>query len=285
VLADRDAPPRLRPHDGGWLLELAGEAPFALAAQPEDADRRVAALDDLGVDAALVALSTALGIESLPADEAREIIAAWDADAGDLPGRLRSWGSVALADADPADVDAALDRGHVGITLPSTALETPDRLDRLAPLLERLAERDAPLFVHPGPVAPDTWLPPLTGYVASLSQAWHAWALHGRAEHPELRVVFAALAGLAPLHAERLDARVDGAFGQAACADRRTFYETSSYGPAAVDALAGVVGTGQLVHGSDFPYAAPSAPAAPLRRALLEDNPAALLRTRTAVTA
>ena len=285
VLAQRAAAPRLRVHRDGWVLDLAGEPPFALAADPQDADRRVAVLDDLGVDLAVVALSTALGVESLPDGEAREILAAWDADADELPSRLAAWGSVPLADPDPRDVDDALDRGRVGITLPATALASPAALDRIGPLLERLAARDAALFVHPGPSAPGTWLAPLTSYVASLSDAWHVWALRGRAQHPSLRVVFAALAGLAPLHAERLSARVSAAAAAGALRDPHTYYDTSSYGPVAVESMVRAVGPDALVHGSDWPYAQPAPLASPLRRAVLEENPAALLRLRPAAVA
>ena len=118
--------------------------------------------------------------------------------------------------------------------------------------------------------------------MASLSEAWHAWALHGRAQHPSLRVVFAALAGLAPLHAERLGARVSAAAAGEALRDSLTFYDTSSYGPVAVEAMVRAVGPDALVHGSDWPYAQPAPLAAPLRRPVVEDNPAALLRLRPA---
>lgn len=285
ALARRCAPPQLRARGDTWVLELAGEEPFSLSGGPQDAARRAAVLEDAGVDLAVVALSTALGVETLPGDEARDVLAAWDEDADELPGRLRAWGSLALASPDPRDVDAALDRGRVGITLPATALGSPAALDGVAPLLDRLADRDAPLFVHPGPSAPGTWLPPLTSYVASLSQAWHAWALHGRARHPQLRVVFAALAGLAPLHAERLAARVSGADAERALRDPLTYYDTSSYGPAAVEAMVGAVGPEALVHGSDRPYAEPASLAPELHRASVQDNPARLLGLRAAVAA
>lgn len=280
ALARRDAPPRLRPDGAGWVLELAGEEPFALRA--DDPARRSAVLDEFGVDLAVVALSAALGIETLPEVEARELLAAWDDDADDLPRRLPAWGSVALESPSPDDVGAALARGRVGLSLPASALASPAALDRVGPLLERLASRDAPLFVHPGPSAPGTWLPPLTSYLASLSEAWHAWALHGRAQHPTLRVVFAALAGLAPLHAERLAARVSAADAERALRDPLTFYDTSSYGPVAVEAMVRAVGSGALVHGSDWPYAEPAPLAPALRRAIVQDNPAALLRLRPA---
>lgn len=285
VLSRRDAPPRLRAHDDGWVLELAGEAPFALPRDPDDPGRRASVLDDLGVDVAVVALSAALGVETLPSDEAREIIAAWDDDADALPGRLPAWGSVPLAEPDPGDVDRALDRGRVGITLPASALATPAALDRAGALLERLAARDAALFVHPGPAGPGAWLPALTSYVASLAQAWHAWALHGRARHPELRVVFAALAGLGPLHAERLGARVEGASERDGLGDPLTFLDTSSYGPSAIDAVVRAVGVERLVLGSDLPYAQPAPLEPSLRRAVAEDNPAVLLRLRAEAVA
>ena len=72
ALAARQAAPRLRRgRDDGWVLELAGEPPFTLPGEPQHAARRVAVLDDLGVDLAVVALSAALGVEALPDDEAR----------------------------------------------------------------------------------------------------------------------------------------------------------------------------------------------------------------------
>jgi hypothetical protein len=76
-----------------------------------------------------------------------------------------------------------------------------------------------------------------------------------RRRHPLLRVVFAMLAGGAPLHDERLAARGGPPI---ALRDPFTFYETSSYGLAAVEAIAGRVGTGQLLYGSDRPVIEPT---------------------------
>jgi hypothetical protein len=80
----------------------------------------------------------------------------------------------------------------------------------------------------------------------------------GRELHPGLRIAFVALAGLAPLHHERMAARG----GPAGPPDPNVFYETSSYRSGAIEALAGVVGRGAIVHGSDRPYAQPLDPAA-----------------------
>jgi hypothetical protein len=94
------------------------------------------------------------------------------------------------------------------------------------------------------------WWPAMTGYVADMNAAWHAFAAFGRPRHPALRVVFAMLAGGAPLHGERLSAR--GGPAQA-LADPRVFYDTSSYGERTIDAVVRCVGIDQLVYGSDRP--------------------------------
>jgi hypothetical protein len=78
----------------------------------------------------------------------------------------------------------------------------------------------------------------------------------GRRAHPELAIVFSMLAGLAPLQHERLCSRGDTAGVRD---DPLTFYDTSSYGPAAIGQLADLVGRGQLVYGSDRPVLEPSA--------------------------
>jgi hypothetical protein len=125
--------------------------------------------------------------------------------------------------------------------------------------------------VHPGPspsaarsgfafagepsLSDPLWWSALTRYVSDMHAAWLAFVSAGRAEYPRLRVVFAMLAGLAPLHAERLSARggpraLDG--------DPLIFYETSSYGPDAVRVLGELVGAGQLLYGSDRPVVDPA---------------------------
>ena len=76
---------------------------------------------------------------------------------------------------------------------------------------------EAPLFIHPGrapgqrPAATEfgepLWWRPLTDYVSQMQAAWLTFAAFGRREHPDLRVVFAMLAGGAPLLSERLSSR------------------------------------------------------------------------------
>jgi len=284
ALVRRSVAPRLISRREGWTFRLAGEPDSILAVEATDAELRRADLEADGIDRALVALSTALGIESLPTDEAVALIEAHHRGLEELPVEFRGWGAVPLADPElgPVAVDAALDRGCVGITLPATALADPAGVEGLGPLLARLEERNAPLFVHPGPVVDPAagrlphWWPALTDYVAQMQAAWFAFLHAGRPAHSRLRVLFAMLAGGAPLQLERYAARRGV---PAPDPDPLVFYDTSSYGPQMIGAMAAAVGATQLVYGSDRPVVDPR-PAWPnphLRQALLAANPARLL--------
>ena len=198
----------------------------------------------------MVSLSTALGIEALPADEAEPLLEAYNRGILELGAPFELWAAAVR----PEALDALLDDGARGLTLPASSLAGERALARVAPLLDRLEARDAPLFVHPGPaaVAADApgWWPALTDYVAQMSAAWHAFAAWGRPRHPRLRVVFAMLAGCGPLHAERLAARGGPA---EAIHDPLVWFDSSSYGARTLDSMLRMVGVDRLVHGSDRP--------------------------------
>jgi predicted TIM-barrel fold metal-dependent hydrolase len=282
ALASRSERPRVRRDGGGWVLQLEREADYAIGAADNDPGARAELAERDGVDLVLLAPSTPVGIEALPPAEAEPLIDAYLEGVAGLPDRFRAWGTVAVAQPDPAAVDRQLDAGLVGLTLPADAVATPAAIERCAPLLERLEQRDAPLFVHPGPATSDgpPWWPAVTDYVAQMNFAWHAFLATGREQFPSLRVAFAMLAGLAPLHLERLRARGGPADN---AVHTNVFYDTSSYGPRAIDAVVRSVGVDQLVYGSDRPLAAPAAcPLGPAgRHATLVTNPARMLYRRS----
>jgi hypothetical protein len=278
LLAARSEPPRLRRGGEGWELVLAGEAPSAFDVRAHDPAARAALARADGVERILVAPSSPLGIEGLP--DAQPLLDAFHAGVRDLGEPFAAWGSIALAAPEPADVDALLDAGAAGLCLPASAVFGARELELVGPVLERLAARRAPLFVHPGPAAgapAPSWWPAMTSYIADMQAAWLAWAEWGRAAHPQLKVVWAMLAGGAPLHAERLAAR-GGPAG--AVLDDKAWFDVSSYGPRAVDAMLRAVGVDRLVLGSDRPIADPPVlgslgPA--VRHAVARVNPALIL--------
>jgi 6-methylsalicylate decarboxylase len=212
-------------------------------------------VDADGLDRALVAPSVPLGIEALPRGEAEPLLEAYHDGVAALPATFGAWAAVGLAEPDPGPLARLLDRGFAGACVAAEALGGPAGFERLGSVLETLERRGAPLLVHPGPASAAAgmpgWWPALTDYVAAMQAAWHAFAVWGRRAHPQLRVCFAMLAGLAPLHRERLVAR-----GGVASSDPDVFLDVSSYGARAVDAVLREVGVDRLVHGSDRPVGA-----------------------------
>lgn len=265
ALAARRELPFVRLERGLTVLYLAGERPYVIDRLGEEPGRRAELVERDGLDRALLCLSCPIGVERLCREQAEPLIEAYHEGALGLGGPFEVWGAVALDRSDADDVDRALERGCVGVSVPAGALADVDSLLTLRPLLDRLESRGAPLFVHPGPGLAETapggsfseplWWPAMTRYVAGLQAAWLAFQAVGRPDHPRLRVIFAMLAGLAPLQAERLSAR--GRPGHLA-PDPLLFYESSSYGPVGVAALQSVVGARQVLYGSDRPVLDPA---------------------------
>src|SRR5436305_2403882 len=288
ALAARNHLPFVRQADGIAVVHCAGEQAWAIDLASESRIERGELIHQDGLDLALVALSSPIGIEALPRDQARELIDAHLAGIHDLGPAFAAWGPVPLDRPDPADVDDLLARGCVGISLPAGALAEPEALDQMNAILARAAQHGAPVFVHPGPapgqrppqpsLAQPLWWAALTGYVAQMQAAWLTFATVGRREHPRLEILFAMLAGGAPLLSERLGTRGGPPIE---LRDPRTFYETSSYGPQATTAMADCVNSNQLVYGSDRPVVEPTPTA---RDTALKTN-AARPATRAAATA
>jgi hypothetical protein len=263
LLARRRRPPLLERRGRAWWLRLHGEPDCAVDLADHDPALRAALAEVDGLERALICLSAPLGIEALPEDEREPLLEAFHEGVLELGAPFTLWAAAPHAEAD-------------GISVPAGALVSGEA----APLLDWAQECDLPVLVHPGPAAvpgdasgwgpaaappdvpewspaaasPDVpaWWPALTDYVAQMQAAWLAFATRGRPRHPHLRVVFAMLAGLAPLHGERLAAR-----GGVLRHDPLSFYDVSSYGVKAVDAMIRAVGIDQIVFGSDRPVAHP----------------------------
>ena len=269
ALAGRRELPFVRSEHGLTVLFLAGERPYVIDLSNEEPAHRAALVERDALDRALLCLSSPLGIECLPRAQALPLLDAYHEGALALHGPFGVWGAIALDRPDPDDVDRALARGCVGLSLPAGAIGDFDAVSRLRDVLARLEHHGAPLLIHPGPgsrigapgalagasLGEPLWWPALTRYVAEMHAAWLAFVAVARNRHPELRAVFSMLAALAPLHVERLSSR-GGTMPN--LSDPLIFYDTSSYGPKAVRMLAAVVGREQLLYGSDRPVVEPA---------------------------
>jgi hypothetical protein len=279
ALRGRTAPPCL----DEWRLSLIGEPEYDVAAADHDVDRRARQAREDGLQMAIVSLSSALGIEQLPPDEAAPLLDAYHDGAPELPAPFRAWAAARLSDVDPAALARQLDRGFVGLQLPATTLLDERGYAHVAPLLDVLEARERPLFVHPGPATPSRgavpgWWPAIVDYVQQMHAAWYGFRIFGRPRHPRLQVCFAMLAGLAPLHSERFAARA----GERTVVDNQCFLEISSYGTRAIDAVVRTLGIDVLVNGSDRPYAEPVVPdmGEAVMHALRNSNPDRLLHLK-----
>jgi hypothetical protein len=257
-LRRRSLPPRL----AGWTLLTASEPPFAVNPADHDAGLRArqAARDGLGL--AVIGLSSPLGIEYLTPSDAEPLLDAYHRGVAALGAPFAGWAAACMTAIDAPALAKQLDLGFAGLQLPATAVADEAGYLRCAPLLDVLADRELPLFIHPGPAAwtpasGPVWWAPLVPYVQQLHAAWFAFRAYGRPAYPRLRVCFTALAGLGPLHGERLAARGGSDPLARGAVDPLVYVETSSYGNRAIDSVLRVLGVDALVFGSDRPYARP----------------------------
>jgi len=246
----------------GWTLHLDGEPPYEINPQ----DHRPQTRRELDEGRIVLSLSSPLGIENLPPAEAAPLLTAWHDGAAELRPEFDAWASIAHLDPDLDTLTDQLAGGFVGLQIPATWIRTPASVDDLAAVLEVLDAADKPVFIHPGPVpatADSTgatttehlpaWWAAVVDYPSQMIAAWWSWQAAGRAQFPDLRICFAAGAGLAPVHHERFLARG----GHPLVVDNRTFVDTSSYSRQGVDSLIRVLGVDPIVVGSDRPYGVP----------------------------
>ena len=260
VLRDRREPPCL---DGDVLVTAEGAFPMDVeTALPEP---RLELLERTGIDVALVSLQPTLEPPDDVADAYHEGMAELASP------RLR-----------PLAYAKALD-GFAGASI--SARELLD-LDRVAPLLDELQERSQLLFVHPGAGRPvdgaPGWWSAVVDYTAQMQAAYAVWLWRGTERWPDLRVLFALLAGGAPFQLERLALR--GGLDLRRAVSANVFLDTSSYGPRALELCLSVYGVDRIVFGSDAPVLDPDESLKAVRTfgenvtaALCTTNPARLL--------
>lgn len=245
ALSRRQQPPRLRDS----TLELARERESVVDLGAHDLDARLALLDRLEIDIAVVSLQPTLGIGELPDAERDELVAAYEN------------GMLELAAASPRLVPLAAGRrkeGFVGACIGAPELLD---LDRVAPTLDELDRNGAFAFVHPGPTRGEhgddlpAWWPAVVDYTAQMQAAYAAWLAAGAERWPGLKIVFAMLAGGGPFQLERLRSR--GVAGRDLLHEN-VFFETSSYGRRAIELCLSTFGVGQLLFGSDTPVIDPT---------------------------
>src|SRR5690348_14559772 len=88
------------PYLRDWQLVTDGELPYEVRPRDHEVAARVDQDRRAGIGLACVSLSAPLGIESLPRDEAGELIDAWHEGAAELPEHFAAWASVPVVEPD-----------------------------------------------------------------------------------------------------------------------------------------------------------------------------------------
>jgi 6-methylsalicylate decarboxylase len=269
ALRERTAPPRL---DGTTLVLREGS--FEANLSDHDVSHRLASLDEDGIDVAVLSLQTTLGLDELADEERISLEDAWIdgireivADAG---GRLDALAPRRVVD------------GFAGVALDAGLLLD---LDAAAPVLDAVQQVGRLVLVHPGPVArrDDTpqWWAGIVSYTAQMQAAWFAWLDAGRTRWPDVRIVFAILAGGAPFHLERLALR---GIDVRSTLDPNVYLDVATYGRRSIELCIETFGVAQLVYGSDTPVVDSTPTLQAVRgfgdsvaQIILSDNPTRLL--------
>ena len=270
ALLRRQKPPRLN----GLRLEVAGEEAIEIDLEAHGLENRLALLDRLEIDVAVISLPPTLGFGGLVESEQAELIGVYEQ--GILELSAASGGRLV-----PLAAGRAVD-GFAGACIAAPELL---ELESIAVVLDTLERRGAFLFVHPGATASSTrkpaWWPAVVEYTAQMQAAYAAWLAEGAERWPDLKVVFAILAGGGPFQLERLQSR--GVPGRGIMHDN-VFFETASYGRRALELCLATFGVGQLLYGSDTPVIDPQPTLEAVRgfgdavaEALCEQNPFRLL--------
>jgi hypothetical protein len=236
ALSRRTETPYLR----DTVLELAVEGTCLVDLGDHDLTRRLELLDRNGIDVALVSLAPTMEVDGH--DELVEAFYTGMLEvASQSRGRLRP-----------------LAYGECRQGFAGACVSAPALVAGVEPLLTALEEADQMLFVHPGPPAAlpadaPAWWPAMAEYTAQMQAAYLAWLARDAARHPELPVVFAILAGGAPIQLERFGTRKIEVPPHS-----NVYFDIASYGRRALELCLASYGADQLVFGSDTPVLDPA---------------------------
>jgi predicted TIM-barrel fold metal-dependent hydrolase len=238
ALERRAEPPRLR----GGRLELAVEGSFDVDLRQHELAARLALLDRYELDLALVSLAPTLETEG-----ATDLVDAYHEGITEVVAG--SGGRIAALAADRPRA------GFAGVCISAGAL-----VAGIDPLYAALEREGGLLFVHPGPPGAKppprgpAWWAAGVEYTAQMQAAYLTWLERDAARFPAVDVVFAILAGGAPIQLERLRSR---GVEVRSTLHPNGYFDTSSYGRRALELCLSTYGVTQLVFGSDAPVIEP----------------------------
>jgi aminocarboxymuconate-semialdehyde decarboxylase len=278
-----DAPacfPRMDPIDGDSArLLVFGATRFKARDVFFDAERRVQAMDESGVDAEVLTPMPPLLRYDLPVADglalARHVNEATAALCAAAPDRLFGFGMVPMQEPELAAAELAAigELGLYGVEIASNVLGVSIGDERFLPFFAEAQRLGVPVFVHAMPAATDRLpLSTMGTYVVGVEGTLAAASLVAggtAAKCPELRISFSHAAGGFPLMLPRAQYFWGGSWNEgpkvperAIMPDdgpspleyaRRFYYDSLVFDRRAIRYLIDLLGHDRLLVGSDFP--------------------------------
>lgn len=261
-----------RDGSGREMITKDGARVVTLTPEMRSLDLRLADMDRLGIDVAVLSLSIP-NVYFAEGAAAQEICAAANdgllALCAQRPDRLRAFCSVPLQEPEAAvaELQRALAAGAAGVIAGSHVNGHLLDEERFAPFWAACERAGAVVFLHPmaplGVAAMGRFaLAPLVGFVADTTLSVAAMIFSGFADrYPHVRLILPHLGGTLPYLAGRLDIGYR-AYPEcrASLAEppsqvlRRFYYDTVSFHPAALACAVETAGAERLLYGTDYPH-------------------------------
>lgn len=258
---------------GRRIIKYKGSRFFGITAPMTDLVKRLEDMDRVGIDVAVLSLSTPNVYFAEPKhqpDVARMVNDAYAEAIAQHPSRLKGFASLPMDDADAAvrELHRAIDELRLnGVILLSNvngrALTDP----RYRPVLEEAHRMGVCVFIHPMiPAAAEPFsefvLGPIIGFPADTTLAVAKLCYSGLLRDLSgIRWIIGHLGGAVPYLMERMD---NGFRDFAECRAnidelpstylKRLHFDTVSFSQPALQYVRGLVGASQMLMGSDYPH-------------------------------
>ncbi len=258
---------------GRRIITYKGSRFFGITPAMTDIGKRMEDMDRVGIDVAVLSLSTPNVYFAAPADQlavARLVNDAYAEEIARRPDRLKGFASLPMDDPDAAvrELGRAFDELHLnGVILLSNVNGRPLTDPRYRPVLEELDRRQVCVLLHPMlPAAAEPYseyvLGPIIGFPFDTTLAVARLCFSGvLRDLPGIRWIVAHLGGAVPYLMERMDNGWRDFAETKANIDelpstylKRLYYDTVSFSPPALRYVHGLVGADHMLMGSDYPH-------------------------------
>lgn len=165
-MRNRQMPPQIQSDDSGKEFIIQPRGKFPLPADYGFIEKRLAVMDETGVNAAALSISGVFGVECLPVDDSAFICERFANEMSEThlqhPTRIFGLGTLPLGDMELAKKEferiLALP-GIVGCLLPGNGFLTLDKAERFRPFFEIAQRHKAHILIHTGYLPDDDNMP------------------------------------------------------------------------------------------------------------------------------